>query len=92
MPKEAKPWNSDYLLPGESFSVSFIEEGVYDYYCIPHEQAGMVGRIVVGAPETHGWLQFADADGTLPPEALEGFPAVQEIMAKGTVRHVQAPR
>ena len=40
MPKAAKSWDSDYLLPNESFSVTFTEQGVYDYYCIPHEHAG----------------------------------------------------
>ena len=37
-------------MPGESFAVELTEPGVYDYYCIPHEHAGMVGRIVVGGP------------------------------------------
>ena len=48
IPAGAEPWNSDYLLPNESFSMTFTIEGVYDYYCVPHEHAGMVGRIVVG--------------------------------------------
>ena len=30
--------------------MTFTVEGVYDYYCVPHEHAGMVGRIVVGTP------------------------------------------
>lgn len=86
MPKAAKSWDSDYLLPNESFSVTFTEQGVYDYYCIPHEHAGMVGRIIVGEPETHGWTKLAGADGDLPEEALKAFPAVEDIMAKGLVR------
>jgi hypothetical protein len=53
MPEDAKPWESDYLLPNESFSATLSEPGVYDYYCHPHEHAGMVGRIVVGPP--HSW-------------------------------------
>lgn len=59
MPKAAKSWDSDYLLPNESFSVTFTEQGVYDYFCIPHEHAGMVGRIIVGEPETNGWTELA---------------------------------
>jgi hypothetical protein len=23
-------------------------EGVYDYFCMPHERAGIVGRLIVG--------------------------------------------
>jgi plastocyanin len=88
MPKTAQPWNSDFLLPGESFSVTLSVEGVYDYYCIPHEHAGMVGRIVVGAPEKPGWLGNAGADTDLPEIALKAFPSVDEIVQKGVVRVV----
>jgi len=35
------------LTPGEGFSVTFTEEGTYRYFCIPHEDQRMVGRIVV---------------------------------------------
>ena len=86
MPAAAKSWNSDYLLPNESFSVTFTEQGVYDYFCIPHEHAGMVGRIIVGEPEPHGWTELAGADGDLSEEALKAFPTVEDIMAKGVVR------
>jgi plastocyanin len=85
MPKAAKPWNSDFLLPNESFTVTFTVEGVYDYYCIPHEHAGMVGRIVVGKPGADDWTKDGDA-GDLPEVALKAFPAVEEIVSKGAVR------
>ncbi|MER9674932.1 plastocyanin/azurin family copper-binding protein [Mesorhizobium sp. M0208] len=86
MPKAAKPWDSNYLLPNETFSVTFTEQGVYDYYCIPHEHAGMVGRIIVGEPEAHGWAELIGANGDLPEEALKAFPTVDDIMAKRVVR------
>ena len=89
MPKSAPSWNSDYLLPLETFSVTLTEEGVYDYYCIPHEHAGMVGRIIVGEPEPHGWTEVAVVDGDLPKEALNAFPSIEEILSKGVVRRVQ---
>ena len=85
IPKAAKSWDSDYLLPNESFSVTFTEQGVYDYFCIPHEHAGMVGRIIVGEP-THGWAELVGANGDLPEEALKAFPMVEEILTKGIVR------
>lgn len=50
IPAGAAPWDSGFLLPGESFAVTLDQAGVYDFYCIPHEMAGMVGRIVVGRP------------------------------------------
>lgn len=86
MPKAAKSWNSDYLLPEERFLVIFTEKGIYDYYCIPHEHAGMVGRIIVGGPEPEDWMEMADADSDLPEIALRAFPSVEEIMANGIVR------
>ncbi|RUW55465.1 hypothetical protein EOA32_01560 [Mesorhizobium sp. M1A.F.Ca.ET.072.01.1.1] len=86
MPKVAEPWDSGYLLPNESFSAAFTARGVYDYYCIPHEHAGMVGRIIVGGPEAHGWTELAGANGDLPGEALKAFPKVEEIMTRGIVR------
>lgn len=85
MPAGAEPWNSDYLLPNEAFSVTLTERGVYDYYCVPHEHAGMVGRIVVDAPQPGGWLIAAD-DGDLPEAALRAFPAIEAIMRDGIVR------
>jgi plastocyanin len=83
IPAAARPWNSDYLMPGESFEVMLSEPGVYDYYCVPHEHAGMVGRIVVGAvpADWHGW-----PDGDLPAVALAAFPPAEAIVARGAVR------
>lgn len=86
MPKTAKSWDSDYLLPKESFLITFTEQGVYDYYCIPHEHAGMVGRVIVGEPEAHGWAEMVGANGDLPEEALKAFPTVEDIMTKRVVR------
>jgi plastocyanin len=86
MPESAEAWNSDYLLPNESFSVTPTVPGVYDYYCVPHEHAGMVGRIVVGAPEQGDWMDAPDADGDLPEIALKAFPAVEDIMRDKVVR------
>lgn len=54
IPDGAEPWDSDYLLPNETFAVTLTSPGVYDYYCVPHERAGMVARIIVGAPRPDG--------------------------------------
>ena len=35
------------LSPGESFEVKFEIPGTYRNFCIPHEDSGMTGRIVV---------------------------------------------
>jgi plastocyanin len=91
IPQAAKPWNSDYLLPNESFSVTLMQEGVYDFFCVPHEHAGMVGRIIVGqldkSPDAD--LSGQTAGGKLIPEiALRAFPSIDEIMRRGIVRPV----
>lgn len=85
IPALATPWDSDFLLPDESFEVTLTVPGVYDYYCIPHEMAGMVGRIVVGQPGDAGWEgPSADTDD-ISPEALAALPSVDDILAQGRI-------
>lgn len=86
IPPGVAPWDSDYLLPGESFSVTLTREGVYDFYCVPHEHAGMVGRIVVGDGGSL-WKAYAVGKGeaALPEAALKNFPAVKTIVRDGVV-------
>jgi plastocyanin len=88
IPAAAAAWNSDYLLPEEVFEVTLTEPGVYDYFCVPHEHAGMVGRIIVGSAQPPGWTNDAEAAEGIPEIALQGFPSIDEIMRKGTVRRV----
>jgi plastocyanin len=52
IPNAASSWTSGPLTAGESFSRTFSVEGVYDYYCPPHEGMGMIGSIIVGNPST----------------------------------------
>ena len=87
VPEGAEAWDSGYLLPAESFSLTLNQEGVYDYVCIPHEMAGMVGRIVVGRPDRDP--DEGDSSAVLPEGALATFPSVEEIMRNGVVA---APR
>jgi plastocyanin len=45
-----RAWNeslSGGLGAGDRFSYTFEVAGTYQYFCIPHEQGGMVGTIVV---------------------------------------------
>lgn len=59
--------------------------GVYDYYCLPHEMAGMVGRVVIGRPSDAGWQGAAQHTGDLPEAALRAFPAVEAILDHGRI-------
>jgi plastocyanin len=85
IPEAALPWDSGYLLPGDSYSTTLTVAGVYDYYCLPHEHAGMVGRIVVGDP---AGFMAETPDGHEPPPdiALARFPPFAEIALHGMVR------
>lgn len=95
IPETAEPWDSGYLVdPGAQFEVTLTAEGVYDYFCQPHEAAGMVGRIIVGKPGGPGALPFDyfRNDPTkaqwqpVPPAARAAFPSIDAIMKKGIVR------
>ncbi len=49
IPLDAEPWDSELLLEkGATFSWTFDREGVYNYFCRPHESLGMAGAIIVG--------------------------------------------
>lgn len=66
IPPAATPWNSGVLTEtSRTYSQVFSVAGVYDYFCILHEQQGMVGRIIVGK-----------ASGAQPTE--QGLPAAAQ--------------
>lgn len=47
LPDGASPWDSGLIPSGSSWSYTFDVPGEYRYCCVPHEQAGMVGAIIV---------------------------------------------
>jgi plastocyanin len=95
IPEGARPWDSGFLVQKAAhFEVTFTIEGVYDYYCLPHEEAGMVGRIIVGKPGGPGALPFdyfkrkagTSAWKPVPVAAQQAFPSVAMIMKNKIVR------
>jgi plastocyanin len=99
IPDAAAPWDSGFLVkPGDAFEVTLPVDGVYDYFCLPHEAAGMVGRIVVGRSGGPGALPFDYFTGRphtqawlpVPEAARAGFPSVAAIVAAGVVRRSRA--
>ncbi len=87
IPESAVPWDSGFLVhPGDHFDVTLTVPGVYDYYCMPHEAVGMVGRIVywLGRPGT-------DSGRHVPDAARQTFPSVAQILAERRV-HPAGPR
>ena len=98
IPEGGTPWDSGYLVnPGSHFEVRLTVPGVYDYYCMPHEAAGMVGRIIVGTPVGPGsepfdyWVGKPGTRGwrEVPSLARDAFPSIARIVAERRV-HVRA--
>jgi plastocyanin len=104
IPETAQPWDSGILLAesparGSSFEYTFTVPGVYDYFCAPHEAAGMVGRIVVGPPMNGpGTRSFGYAPERhwkpVPAAAQHAFPSIARIVKEGAVAapQVAGPR
>jgi len=96
IPEAAAPFDSDYLVnPGDRFEITLSEPGTYDYFCAPHEQGGMVGRIIVGMPGGPGSQPFDYFAHQNPrPDWLEvpkatraNFPSIKSIMENRVVRN-----
>lgn len=47
LPGEADPFDSGRILSGENYLHSFEHPGTYRYFCVPHEEAGMIGEVHV---------------------------------------------
>ncbi len=77
IPAKAKPWESEHMrTPGEAFEYTFTIEGIYNYFCHPHEFDGMVGAIVVGSPKPGPGLEPPQRD---LPEATQA--KLKELIA-----------
>ncbi len=95
IPDHAQSWDSgilqaEYPAKGSTFEHTFTVPGVYDYFCAPHEAAGMVGRIVVGTPgDGPGARAFGYAPERhwkpVPEAAQKAFPAIRLIVEKAAV-------
>ncbi|WP_324753328.1 plastocyanin/azurin family copper-binding protein [Roseovarius sp. Pro17] len=85
IPNGAAAFDSDYLLPDESYEVALEKPGVYDYFCIPHEMSGMVGRIIVAEPDQTVFDDYPG--GGLPDAVLDGLPEIVDILKQGRIQH-----
>lgn len=85
IPSRARGWDSGYLEPHDSYEITLEVPGVYDFYCRPHEHAGMVGRIIVGRPDDHPDWEQSEQVGDMPAEAVAALPAVSDILSLGRV-------
>ncbi|WP_158854544.1 plastocyanin/azurin family copper-binding protein [Halorhabdus sp. CUG00001] len=77
IPSEANTFDSGVISAG-GFEYTFEQPGTYDYYCIPHTSAGMVGRIVVASPG-------GPAESSPIPDG--DVPESNDIVEQGTIVH-----
>lgn len=89
IPQAAKYWNSGLLhMSGETFEQRFEMPGVYDYFCIPHETDGMVGRLVVKEATGPGSKPLSQG---ISPAGQSAMPTAEEITGlAGQVFNLQA--
>lgn len=83
IPDGGDAWDTGVLTEGDTpVSVTLTEPGVYDFFCIPHESMGQVGRIVVDEPKDG---PATTSPEELPPAAQEEIPSIEQIMDDGSV-------
>jgi plastocyanin len=77
-------WDSGMIEGGSggTFSFTFEEPGTYDYFCIPHEDLGMIGSVTVTGG-TASPTATATASPTATALADTGGPPVSSLLTLG---------
>lgn len=87
VPDGAASWDSEVLSEeGATFEHTFETEGVYHYYCSPHETAGMIGSVIVGKPDAHGQPALEEPPEDKPESVREKITELNE-MCNGALGH-----
>jgi len=89
IPQYARVWNSGLMhQSGETFEQRFDVPGVYDYFCIPHETDGMVGRLVVKEISGPGSKPLSEG---ISPAGQSAMPQLEELTGPlGRIFNLQA--
>ncbi|MBD3615060.1 MAG: hypothetical protein HUJ22_00705 [Gracilimonas sp.] len=74
IPNTASSFDSGMLNAGDSWSLLIEEEGVIDYFCLPHEKLGHAGRIISGTE----YIIPNYEDDLLPEAVLETLNKAQK--------------
>jgi plastocyanin len=82
-------WDSGMIEGGSggTFSFTFEEPGTYDYFCIPHEDLGMVGSVTVtGGTATASPTGMVLSDTGGPPvSSLFALAATLALVVSGVI-------
>ncbi|MFB6202067.1 MAG: plastocyanin/azurin family copper-binding protein [Halorhabdus sp.] len=69
VPEGTEAWDSGTLSKeGETYQHTFDKEGVYHYFCKPHEQFGMLGTVIVGKPHLDDQVALQTIPDNKPKE------------------------
>lgn len=82
VPDGAAAWDSGILSEqGATFEHTFETEGVYHYYCMPHESLGMLGSIIVGDPDPHEQNALEEPPADKPERVREKLNELNEMVS-----------
>src|SRR3712207_3715004 len=77
-------WDSGMIEGGSggTFSFTFEESGTYDYFCIPHEDMGMVGSVTVSGGTTASPTATATGTSTRSEEHTSELQSRQYLVCR----------
>ncbi len=80
VPEGTEAWDSGMLSEeGETFEHTFETEGVYHYYCVPHESFGMLATVIVGEPDLVGQAALQSVPEDKPEEVRGKLEELNEM-------------
>ncbi|WP_225317616.1 MULTISPECIES: plastocyanin/azurin family copper-binding protein [Haloferax] len=80
-PDGVDSWDSGFVAEdGTTFEHTFEKEGVYHYFCIPHEFVGMIGSVIVGNPNPETEPALAAPPESLPSAIRERIAELNEMI------------
>lgn len=80
-PDGAVAWDSGVLSERDAtVGHTFDTEGVYHYYCAPHETAGMIGSVIVGRPDPDTQTALAEPPSEKPEPVRDKLTALNDAV------------
>ena len=80
VPEGTEAWDSGMLSEeGETYEHAFDTEGVYHYYCVPHETFGMLATVIVGEPDLEDQAALQSVPEDKPEEVRSKLQELNEM-------------